>query len=338
MAQANHNALAAELGSLLLRRKIRCAVAESCTGGGLSSVITEIPGSSQWFERGFVTYSNQAKEDMLRVPHRLIASYGAVSEQTARAMAEGAIAASRAEVSVAITGVAGPGGGSEQKPVGTVWIAWAGDWQDTYSQCYQFKGNRTEIRNQAIVIALQGLLKRCAVLSHPKTSERYFFALWPDEKTAQALYEQARALIERDKSKPTSLQNLHLTLVYLGQVPPEFLRQAMDLPAKIHLKPFAMNICKADSWERAQIAWLGVEQVPAGLCELVETLNHRLLGLGFKPECRPFVPHVTIARKLMIKKAALIPALTWFVRDFCLVKSSGREGQSKYEIVQRWQL
>ena len=153
--------LADKLGSILLKQNLRCAVAESCTGGSLAAAITDIPGSSQWFERGFVTYSNEAKMEMLAVPAVVITSQGAVSEATARAMAEGAIAKSHAEVGLSITGIAGPGGGSIEKPVGTVWIAWADHLMPTRAQCYLFKGDRATIRQQSVQVALEGLIQRC---------------------------------------------------------------------------------------------------------------------------------------------------------------------------------
>ena len=155
--------LADKLGQILLKRKLRCAVAESCTGGALAAAITDIAGSSQWFDRGFVTYTNEAKEEMLAVPASVISSEGAVSEAVVLEMAHGAIAASHAEVSVAISGVAGPAGGSLKKPVGTVWIAWAGDLQPAYAQCYFFKGDRGAIRQQAVQVALEGLIQRCEI-------------------------------------------------------------------------------------------------------------------------------------------------------------------------------
>ena len=157
--------LAEMLGYLLLKRKLRCVVAESCTGGSLAAAITDVPGSSQWFDRGFVTYSNEAKMEVLAVPDDVIATQGAVSEAAVRAMAQGAIASSDAQVSVAISGIAGPGGGSSEKPVGTVWIAWAGDLQPTYAQCYFFQGDRAAIRQQAVQVALEGLIQRCDVQS-----------------------------------------------------------------------------------------------------------------------------------------------------------------------------
>jgi nicotinamide-nucleotide amidase len=154
--------LAEKLGNILLASKLYCAVAESCTGGGLAAAITDIPGSSQWFDRGFVTYTNEAKIEMLAVPASMISSHGAVSEATVLAMAQGAILHSHAQVSAAISGVAGPGGGSVEKPVGTVWIAWAGA-GNAAAQCYLFEGGRIAIREQAVLAALEGLIKRCEI-------------------------------------------------------------------------------------------------------------------------------------------------------------------------------
>ncbi len=158
--QAEIHLLAEKLAQVLLSRNLRCTVAESCTGGGLAAAITDIPGSSQWFDRGFVTYSNQAKQQMLGVPEQMLASEGAVSEAVVRAMAEGALAASDANVSVAISGIAGPDGGSLEKPVGTVWLAWAADKQPTHAQGYLFMGDRMAVRQQAVRIALKGLISK----------------------------------------------------------------------------------------------------------------------------------------------------------------------------------
>ena len=146
------------LAQKLLSRHWRIATAESCTGGGLAQLLTSIPGSSSWFECGFVTYSNESKSEMLGVKKDTLERYGAVSEQTAREMAEGAIKNSHSNVSVAITGVAGPDGGSAEKPVGTVWFAWciAGE---IFSECKHFEGDRASVREQAIVFAVQDFLK-----------------------------------------------------------------------------------------------------------------------------------------------------------------------------------
>lgn len=135
------------------------ATAESCTGGLIAGACTDLAGSSLWFERGFVTYSNAAKTEMLAVPAESIATHGAVSEPVARAMAEGALRHARAQVSLAVTGVAGPGGGSVDKPVGTVWFAWcvAGH---TTAQMRHFDGDRAAVRAATVSHALTGLLTR----------------------------------------------------------------------------------------------------------------------------------------------------------------------------------
>ena len=149
----------AQLADLLMQRQWMLATAESCTGGLIAASCTERPGSSQWLDCGFVTYSNRAKSAMLDVPAALVAAHGAVSDPVARAMAQGAIANSQAKVSVAVTGVAGPDGGSADKPVGTVWFAWqiAGD---TFSEVMHFEGDRTAVRHATLVHALRGLIAR----------------------------------------------------------------------------------------------------------------------------------------------------------------------------------
>ena len=148
------------LAQRLLERGERLATAESCTGGLVAATCTEVSGSSAWFERGWVTYSNEAKADLLGVDAALIASQGAVSEAVARAMAEGALARSLAQVTVAVTGVAGPTGGTPDKPVGTVWLAWARQGQSTQVQCGVFAGDRAAVRHASVEQALRGLLTR----------------------------------------------------------------------------------------------------------------------------------------------------------------------------------
>lgn len=143
----------------LVDRRQWLAVAESCTGGLIAKILTDLPGSSGWFERGLITYSNQAKQDLLGVPAEIIDKYGAVSRQTAEAMAIGLIAKAPADWALSITGIAGPGGGSSDKPVGLVWTAWAGRGFIPVSEQRVFKGTREDIRQQAAVHALAGLLK-----------------------------------------------------------------------------------------------------------------------------------------------------------------------------------
>ena len=141
----------------LLARRHMLATAESCTGGMIAAACTDLSGSSQWFERGFVTYSNEAKAEMLAVPPGLIEEHGAVSESVARAMADGALAHSRAQVSLAVTGVAGPTGGTEAKPVGTVWFAWCVG-GETHSEMQHFAGDRAAVRVATVRYALKRLL------------------------------------------------------------------------------------------------------------------------------------------------------------------------------------
>jgi len=141
----------------LLARRHLLATAESCTGGMIAAACTDLSGSSQWFERGFVTYSNEAKAEMLGVTPGLIEQHGAVSEPVARAMADGALAHSRAQVSLAVTGVAGPTGGTEAKPVGTVWFAWCVG-GETHSEMQHFAGDRAAVRTATLRYALKRLL------------------------------------------------------------------------------------------------------------------------------------------------------------------------------------
>jgi nicotinamide-nucleotide amidase len=155
-------ALAQAVGEALLARRLWLATAESCTGGGLAYAVTEVAGSSRWFDRGFVTYSNAAKRQMLGVPAEELRTHGAVSEAVARAMARGALAASDAQVALGITGIAGPSGGSADKPVGTVCFSWAlrrGAELRLRTETRHFSGDRAAVRTQAIVVALEGLLQ-----------------------------------------------------------------------------------------------------------------------------------------------------------------------------------
>lgn len=156
--------LAQRVGVCLTMQKLALAVAESCTGGWVAETLTAIAGSSEWFDRGWVTYSNAAKEELLDVPNAVLARSGAVSEETARAMATGALAHSRAQVALAITGIAGPSGGTPQKPVGTVCFAWCGIAFQAASVTAHFSGDRRQVRRQSVAFALKGLLQhlRCS--------------------------------------------------------------------------------------------------------------------------------------------------------------------------------
>ena len=153
--------LAGRLGRALHARRQLLATAESCTGGLVAGAITAVAGSSEWFERGFVTYTDEAKTELLGVPKATLETYGAVSIQTAEGMSQGALAFSRAQWAVAVTGIAGPGGGSPEKPVGTVCFAWSGPF-GVRSERWHVGGDRAEVRRVSVRVALAGLVELLA--------------------------------------------------------------------------------------------------------------------------------------------------------------------------------
>jgi len=157
--EAGLDALAATLGARLLAEGLVLATAESCTGGWVAQAVTAIAGSSAWFDRGFVTYSNEAKQELLGVPLATLEAHGAVSGETAAAMARGVLAHSRADLCVSITGVAGPAGGSEAKPVGTVWFGFGRRDGRLFTRRCLFAGDRRTIRASAVDFALRALLE-----------------------------------------------------------------------------------------------------------------------------------------------------------------------------------
>lgn len=151
--------LAIQIGSALKSHGLMLATAESCTGGAVASAITDIAGSSEWFERGFITYSNEAKREMLGVAQGTLIRYGAVSEAVVREMVAGALYHSHAQVALAVSGIAGPAGGMPDKPVGTVWFAWGIKGRQCVARLHHLSGNRAEIRMQSVRIAFQGVLE-----------------------------------------------------------------------------------------------------------------------------------------------------------------------------------
>jgi nicotinamide-nucleotide amidase len=153
------DALAERVGLLLLNRGQKLATAESCTGGWVSQCITGVPGSSAWFDRGFVTYSNEAKNELLGVSEIILNEHGAVSEETVRAMAAGALQRSSADCAVALSGIAGPTGATPGKPVGMVWFAWQRRDGEPRTRLAQFDGDRRAVRRQAVAMALRGVLE-----------------------------------------------------------------------------------------------------------------------------------------------------------------------------------
>ena len=152
------DALAKKIGAQLKAARERLVTAESCTGGWAAQVVTSVAGSSAWFDRGYVTYSNDAKRELLGVQEKTLNAHGAVSEETAREMAQGALRRGNGTVALAVTGVAGPGGGTRDKPVGMVCFAWASERCVTSETC-QFSGDRESVRRQSVVHALEGVLR-----------------------------------------------------------------------------------------------------------------------------------------------------------------------------------
>jgi nicotinamide-nucleotide amidase len=150
--------LSGKVGDALKARKVMMAAAESCTGGWIGQAVTMVPGSSKWFDRGFVTYTNEAKQEMLGVSADTLKQFGAVSEQTVREMVAGALTRSRAQIAVAVSGIAGPNGGSPAKPVGTVLLAWGEKGGSIKAQAMHFQGDRDAVRRQTVIAALEGLL------------------------------------------------------------------------------------------------------------------------------------------------------------------------------------
>lgn len=161
MSDATTQDLIADIAARLITRREWLAVAESCTGGLIAAACTARAGSSAWFERGVVTYSNRAKHELLGVGESLLGSFGAVSEPCVRAMAEGLMARAPVQHSIAVSGIAGPTGGTADKPVGTVWIAWAGH-RGVQARAYLFTGDREAVRQQAVDAALRGLIEQLA--------------------------------------------------------------------------------------------------------------------------------------------------------------------------------
>ena len=152
------HSMAKEIGDKLKQHQLQLVTAESCTGGQLAQTITSVPGASTWFERGFITYSNLSKQQMLGIDESLLKQYGPVSEEVVLAMATGALNKSPASVSIAITGIAGPDGGTEQLPAGTIWTAWIRKNAFSKTECQHYTGDRLIIRYAAVEFALQTLL------------------------------------------------------------------------------------------------------------------------------------------------------------------------------------
>lgn len=326
-----------QLSVSMQEEKQLLATAESCTGGGISEKITSLPGSSKWFDRGFVTYSNTAKEEMLSVDPKTLLRFGAVSEKTAKEMAEGAIKHSQAQLSVAVTGIAGPDGGTKEKPVGTVWIAWAGGLLKTRTDCFHFKGDRASVRAQTIQTALEGVYIRLKDSLLEKKKGRYFFALWPDDDTREKIADITRQLPQNDNEKMTIPPNLHLTLSFLGSVSEDFIRRAASSAKTIKSSPIKLDIDGMSDFSHG-IRYLTIKDKENSLKTLQANLNRILIGEGFRPERRAFVPHITIVRRLKeTTPPPSIKPIAWAANRFYLVRTHP-DRDRKYEIIKTFKL
>lgn len=335
--------LVKRLGSLLVARHLSCAVAESCTGGRLASIMTAIPNTSSWFERGFVTYSNEAKEEMLGVSPAIISKEGAVSQACAEAMASGALMKSYADVSVAITGIAGPGGGSEQKPIGYVWIAWAGNGKPVVSRCYHFDGSRQAIQKQAVKEALVGLINHCdghpIIKENASNSARYFFALWPNLTLAKRLQQLILSLPHSFSKSIVHLEDIHLTLAYVGNVSLEALERIKQYASRIEIEPFEVIINELNHWPKARSCWLGLNHPPATLYALAYQLELCKIASGCLPEKKAYIPHLTMVKKTDTSLSAInIDYTPWDIKEFVLARSYPNKTSPSYDIVARWPL
>jgi 2'-5' RNA ligase len=315
--------LVAELAGCLVARGQMLATAESCTGGWVAKVCTDLAGSSQWFDRGFVTYSNEAKQEMLGVSAGTLARFGAVSEQTVQEMAAGALAHSRGAWALAISGVAGPGGGTPGRlahdaPVPLRGRAGRG----------APPGRTDRARGPAAT------LRGDRVTTGEETSHRLFFALWPDDDTRARLAEAARQWSDR----PIAEGNLHMTLHFLGACSDSRQACCIQAAARVRCEPFELQMDYLGGRARSRIQWLAASHPPQTLFRLVDALAGALAACDYQPEKRPFLPHVTLSRKVRKPQVKTgLPAITWGIREFVLAESLQVDGRTHYRVRERWE-
>ena len=330
--------LAERVGQALRAAGWRMASAESCTAGWIAKALTDVAGSSQWFECGYVTYSNAAKQRDLAVSARTLEEHGAVSEATVRQMAAGASRISGAEVAVAVSGIAGPEGGTVEKPVGTVWFALAVPQRDVICEMRRFEGDREQVRRQSVAHALE-LVQR--MLAPAGASRRLFFALWPDEAMREALVHACRKDVRSSGGRPVPPSNLHLTLAFLDSVPESRLAQLVEVgraaggrcPGTIEVR-----LERLEHWPGPRLLCVlpGEPSGPAGT--LAQGLVEQLSAAGFSPDIKPFRPHVTVARKVMHASSLRMQPVVWRFGTFVLVESRTLESGPVYSVVESFPL
>ena len=285
---------------------------------------------------------------MLGVKAETFARFGAVSAEAAVEMAEGALMHSRSDISVAITGMAGPEGSSEDKPVGTVWFAWAGGGRPPVAVCEHFEGDRGSVRRQAVETALRGLIERLAMKIEAEKSrlprievptQRLFFALWPSEEVRSGLAEVMASLDVR-RAKPVAAENLHITLLFFRLCH----GANTDLCRKDRRRdrgtPVRAETQSNRLLAKIGIVWLGAREVAGELfAALVRDLHLGIAGCGIDLDARPVKAHVTLMRKALVVRRERPPdPIAWRVDDFALVESKTNPDGAHYQVLTRWRL
>ncbi len=331
--------LAERVGQGMRAAGWRIATAESCTAGWIAKALTDVPGSSQWFECGYVTYSNAAKMRDLGVLERTLEEHGAVSEATVREMVAGACRKSQAEVAVAVSGIAGPDGGTAGKPVGTVWFALAGPPGEVLCEERRFEGDREQIRRQAVAHALS-LVQR--LLAHRGAARRLFFALWPEGALRSALAEATLEAVRASGGQPVPVDNLHLTLLFLGGVAERRVAEVADAAHRVRMWhrgiTLEMRLDHLEHWPRPRVLCALPDQRPSAAGLLAQALHDQLAADGFSPDIKPFRPHVTVARKVTQPASLRMRPVDWRCNAFALIESRTLESGSVYSVVENYPL
>ena len=327
--------LAERVGRGLREAGWRIATAESCTAGWIAKTLTDVAGSSDWLECGYVTYSNAAKMRDLGVRAGTLQEQGAVSEAAVTEMAEGARRVSGADVAVAVSGIAGPGGGTAEKPVGTVWFALAAPGQEGVRELCRFEGDRDQVRRQSVAHAL-GMVQRA--LAPAGATRRLFFALWPDEPMREALAHAVRKAVRASGGRPVPPSNLHLTLAFLGSMPEGRVEELAGVARAVGLTnpgEVEVRLDRLEHWPGPQVLCALPGEPPTTAQALARALQEQLSSAGFSPDIKPFRPHVTVARKVTHPSRSMrMQPVSWRFGAFALIESRTLESGPAYSVVE----
>lgn len=337
MVQTEINQTLQLLAEQLKRGGCRVVTAESCTAGWIAKSLTDPAGSSAWFERGFVTYSNASKEEMLGVERQTLIEHGAVSEAVIQEMVSGALEKSCADLAVAVSGIAGPSGGTAEKPVGLVWFGWQRRGGELQAESRLFEGDREAVRAQTVVVALQGLSR--LVVSW-MSNRRLFFALEPPATVRAEIEQIKQNCAAENRGRAVTEGNLHLTLQFIGAVAEGEVAGLITAAECLSAAPFELSLDCFGHWERPRALWLGPQITPVPLLALQRGLESVLQQqCGIEPEVRTYRPHVTLMRK--VKQVEFLPQiepLNWSVEQFSLMESVSTGQGVVYRALQRWEL